>query len=275
MKFFISVDMEGISGIVDSSMVSSKQHDYEKGRKLMTSDVNAVIKGILETDLGAEITVCDAHGSMNNIIPEDLRKAAKLVRGSPKPQSQMATLDETYDACMFIGYHSMKGTMKGILSHTYSGGNIESLYVNGVEVGETRLNAGIAGHYGVPLIFVSGDKATCSEAKDIHRGITTVAVKEAIGRTSASCLHPETARELITEGVKKAIKDITEIQPHNVPAPVSFTIRFTDAKRADAAALIPTSERIDGKTIKLSASDYITAYHGFIAAVLCGTAVSN
>jgi D-amino peptidase len=275
MKFFISVDMEGISGIVDGSMTSRKQQDYEKGRKLMASDVNAAIKGILDIDPQAEITVCDAHGSMNNINPEDLHKAAKLVRGSPKPQSQTAALDETYDACLFIGYHSKKGTLEGILSHTYSGGNIESLHVNDVEVGETQLNAGIAGHYGVPLIFVSGDQATCSEAKQIHKEITTVKVKEAIGRTAATCLHPEKARALITDGVKKAIQHMSDIPPHKVSKPVTFTIRFTDAKRADAASFIPTTERLDGKTIKLTAADYIKAYHGFLAAVLCGTAVSS
>jgi D-amino peptidase len=275
MKFFISVDMEGISGIVDGSMISSQQHNYENGRKLMASDVNAAIKGILETDPEAEITVCDAHASMNNINPKDLNKVAKLVRGTPKPQSQLATLDETYDACLFIGYHSKKGTMEGILSHTKSSLNIESLHVNDVEVGETQLNAGVAGHYGVPLIFVSGDQATCREAKQIHQGIITVAVKEAIGRTAAICLHPEKAGELITEGSKEAIKHLNEIPPHKVPVPVKLTIRFTDSKRADAAALIPTTERLDGKTIKLTAPDYITAYHGFIATVLCGTAVSN
>ena len=84
MKFFISVDMEGISGIVDASMVSNKQHDYEKGRKLMAEDVNAAINGIQATDPKAEITVCDAHGNMNNINPADLNKAAQLVIGTPK-----------------------------------------------------------------------------------------------------------------------------------------------------------------------------------------------
>ena len=274
MKYFISVDMEGISGIVDGSMVNSKRHDYEKGRKLMAADVNAAIKGILETDKDAEITVCDAHGSMNNINPTDLHKKAQLVRGTPKPQSQLATLDNTYHACLFLGYHSKKGTLEGIMSHTYSGGNIESLHINDTEVGETGLNARIAAHYNVPLIFLAGDTATTQEAKEVHPDITTVAVKEAIGRMSAKCLHPETAQQLITEGVKKALT-----QPYppaiKVKTPVTFKIRFTDARRADAAALIPTTQRLDGKTIKLIAPDMITAYHGFIAAILCGTAVSS
>ena len=272
MKFFISVDMEGISGIVDGTMVSRKQGDYERGRKLMALDTNACIEGILNAYPKAEITVSDAHGGMNNIDPSDLHRRAVLVRGSPKPQSQMAGIDSSYDACLFVGYHAKKGTLEGIMSHTYSGGNIESLHVNGVEVGETGLNARIAAHYGVPLVFLAGDKATVREAKEINNKIVGVAVKDAIGRMSAKCLHPEIAREEIRKGTANAAR--LKLKPMEVKTPVELLIRFTDARRADAAALIPTTERMDGKTVRLVAPVMIGAYHGFIAAVLCGTAVS-
>ena len=272
MKFFISVDMEGISGIVDGTMVSRKQGDYERGRKLMAFDTNACIEGILDSYPKAEITVSDAHGGMNNIDPTDLAKRAVLVRGSPKPQSQMAGIDSSYDACMFVGYHAKKGTLEGVMSHTYSGGNIESLHVNGMEVGETGLNARIAAHHGVPLAFLAGDVATTKEAKEVNPGIVTVAVKDAIGRMSAKCLHPEVAREEIRKGAANAAR--LKLKPMAIKAPVELLIRFTDARRADAAAFIPTAERVDGKTIRLVAPDMIVAYHGFIAAVLCGTAVS-
>ncbi len=273
MKFFISVDMEGISGIVDGSMVSNKEHDYQLGRKLMAADTNAAIQGILDTHPTAEITVCDAHGAMNNILPEDLHPAAQLVRGTPKPQSQLAALDSSYNACLFIGYHAKKGTQNATMSHTYSGANIESLHINDVEVGETQLNAGIAGHHNVPLILVAGDQATCLEAKQINPHITTVQVKTAIGRMAAQCLHPDVAHQLIREAAREATKNIN-IPPHKATLPVTFRIRLTDARRADAASLIPTAKRIDGKTITITADDYITAYHGFITAVLCGTAAT-
>lgn len=273
MKFFISVDMEGISGIVDASMVSRKHADYTLGRKLMAQDTNAAIEAILQTHPDAEITVCDAHGAMNNIDPNHLHKRAVLVRGTPKPQSQLAALDSSYTARLFIGYHSRKGTLEGIMSHTYSGGSIERLLVNDTEVGETGLNAMVAASYGVPLIFVAGDQATAHEAKEIDPNIETVAVKEAIGRTAAACLHPETAQAMIKEGVKKALAK--NIKPIKVPTPVTFKITFTDAKRADAAAFIPTTKRLTGKTIELTSPDYVSAYHGFIAAVLCATAVST
>ena len=274
MKVFISVDMEGISGIVDTTMTSRDHPDYEKGRALMAKDVNACIEGILSAG-PAEITVCDGHGGMNNINPEDLNPAATLVRGTPKPQSQTATLDNTYDACIFIGYHSKKGTLGGVLSHTYSGASVESLHINGVESGETAMNAGIAGHHGVPLIMVSGDQAVAAEAKQLNPDIETAVVKTAIGHRAAVCLHPEKARQLIRDTAAKAVKKHRRVKPVTVTAPVTYTIRFTDAARADAAAYIPGARRIDGKTVELTAADYITAYHGFIAAVLCAQAVSQ
>lgn len=266
--------MEGISGIVDTTMTSRTQPDYEKGRQLMVKDVNACIEGILQVG-PAEITVCDAHGGMNNINPEDLHKDAVLVRGSPKPYSQMSGIDASYDACIFIGYHSKKGTFGGILSHTYSGASVESLHINGAESGETAMNAGIAGHHGVPLIMVAGDQQIAAEAKTLNPDIETAIVKTAVGRRAAHCLHPEKAREIIRETTAKAIKKHRRVKPVTVATPVTYTIRFTDATRADAAAYIPGARRIDGKTIELTADDYLTAYHGFLAAVLCAQAVSQ
>jgi D-amino peptidase len=254
-------------------MTSRNQSDYEKGRKLMAADVNAAIEGILSV-VSAEITVSDAHGGMNNMLPEDLHKDAILVRGRPKPQSQMAGINKSFDACIFVGYHSMKGTMKGILSHTYSGRNIQKLVINGIEVGETAMNAGIAGYYGVPLIFVSGDFAVTEEAKSIIPNLKVATVKKAISRVAAECLHPEKARELIKENVSKAIKEIPAIKPFKFDSPVVFEIEFANAKYADSAAFMPSIERINGKTVRISNNDYIRAYHGFLAANLCATSLS-
>jgi D-amino peptidase len=266
--------MEGISGIVDRTMVSRDGGDYEKGRKLMVQDVNAGIEGILDVDQDAEIYVCDGHGGMNNINPEELDRNAELIRGRPKPQSQMCGLDDSFDACLFIGYHSKKGTLEGMMSHTYSGNNIESIHINGIEVGETAMNAGIAGYYKVPLIFVSGDLAVTKEAEEIDSDIETVAVKTAVGRVSARCIHPEKSRELIKKGVSRAVGKIGEIEPCIIDSPVTFRIRFTDGVKADAASFIPTAERLDGKTIVIRNNDYIKGYHGFLASVMCASSVS-
>lgn len=274
MKVFISVDMEGITGIVDRSEVSRDAIDYQKGRDLMVADVNAAIEGILDYKQ-AEIVVSDAHAGMINIEPEKLHKAAVLVRGTPKPLSQMAGIDAEFDAAFFIGYHSMKGTYRGILSHTFSGNTVESLTINGEEVGETKMNAAIAGCHGVPLVFVSGDLAVTLEAESLNSEIETVAVKEAISRTAAKCLHPVKARQLIKEAASKALEKREVIQPFVFESPVTFDVRYTNARMADAVEFMPSAERIDGKTIRFVQDDYLKAYGAFRASVFIALFVNQ
>ena len=275
MKVFISVDMEGISGIVDGSQTGRDKAEYKTGRALMVADVNAAIDGILDVDPGAEIVVSDAHGGMRNIEPEALNKAAVLVRGTPKPLTQMAGIDGSYDALLFVGYHSRKGTQHGILSHTISGGTIESVTVNGVEVGETGINSRIAGHFGVPLVFLAGDQATAREAKEVSAGVEVAVVKEAIGRTSAKCLHPEVARELIKEKVAKALKGGIKVKPIAVEPPVELVVRYVNAKLADAVEFMPSAERLDGKAIRFVQGDFLEAFNALRASIFIAQAVSR
>jgi D-amino peptidase len=273
LKVFISVDMEGISGIVDGSMTGRDQPDYQKGRALMVGDVNAAIEGVLP--LGeAEIVVSDGHGSMTNIDPQELNRAATLVRGTPKPLSQMAGIDGSFDASMFIGYHSMKGTLRGVLSHTFSGRAIESLRINGMEVGETAMNAAIAGYHSVPLVFVSGDLAVTREAKALNPEIEVVAVKEAVSRTAAKCLNPARARELISEKVTRALEKRKSIEPFSFEPPIEVLVRYTNAGMADAVGFMPSAERVDGKTIRFVQDDYLKAFGAFRASVYIAGAVS-
>jgi D-amino peptidase len=164
--------------------------------------------------------------------------------------------------------------MNGMMSHTYSGGTIESLIINGMEVGETGMNAAIAGYHGVPLVFVSGDLAVTREAKALDPSIEVAVVKEAIGRVAAKCLHPEKARELIKAGVANAIERRDEFKPFTFQPPIILQIRFTNAKYADNAAFMPSATRLDGKTIQITQDDYIKAYHGFLTANMCAGSVA-
>jgi D-amino peptidase len=274
MKVIISVDMEGISGIVDGSMTGRDKHDYGKGRALMVADVNAAIEGVLDVDPEAEVVVSDAHGGMINIVPEELNEAAVLVRGTPKPLTQMAGLDGSFDAAMFVGFHSKKGTLHGVLSHTISGRAIEKITINGVEVGETAINAAIAGHYGVPVAFVAGDKATTLEAKALNPEIEVAAVKEAIGRTAAKCLHPAKARKLIKESAAKGLRKLGEMKPFTFEPPVEAVVRFTNAKMADAVEFMPSAERIDGKSIRFVQDDFVKTFGAIRASIFIARAVS-
>lgn len=274
LKVLISVDMEGITGIVSGNMTGSTQPDYGLGRDLMVKDVNAAITGILEA-ADAEICVSEGHGGMKNMKPEDLHEAATLVRGTPKPLSQICGIDGTYDATMFVGYHSMKGTLHGILSHTYSGRAIDSLTVNGMEIGETALNGAVAGYYGVPLIMVAGDLAVTKEAEALNPEIVTVAVKEAVSRTAAKTPHPKVAREMIRKGAIEAMGKIGSIEPFAFKPPIEMYVKFTNAVMADGVEFMPTAERVDGRTIRFALDDYLKAFGAFIASVSIAGAVSR
>ena len=272
LKVFMSVDMEGISSIVSGAQTGRDPGEYQKGRALMVGDVNAAVEGVL--GLGeAEIVVSDAHGGMANIPPEDLPEAAVLVRGTPKPLTQMAGIGAGFDAAAFIGYHSRKGTLHGILSHTISGGAIESVVINGMEVGETAINAAIAGYYGVPLVFVAGDVAVCAEARELVPNLRTAAVKEAVSRTAAKCLHPRRAGELIRDGIREALEHRGEVEPFTFKPPVEIEVRYTNARMADAVEFMPSAERIDGKGIRFVQGDYLKAFGALRASIYIAGAV--
>ena len=204
-RIFISIDMEGISSIVDGKETSSRENAYSYGRKLMAGDLNAAIEGALEAGV-TEIMVADAHGGKRNLLPEDVHEAAKLMRGTPRPYSMMTGINEEFDAALYIGYHAMKGTKLGILSHTISGGTVDGVFINNTEMGEFGLNAALAGWYNVPSIFLSGDKAATDEAERFIPGITTATVKWASSRSSATCLHPKESRNMIRQKVKISIE---------------------------------------------------------------------
>lgn len=240
----------------------------------MVADVNAAIEGVLS--LGeAEIFVSDGHGGMRNMQPEELHEAAVLVRGSPKPLTQMAGIDDGFDAAAFVGYHSKKGTRYGILSHTISGRAIDSVAINGMEVGETAINAAIAGYHGVPLVFVAGDSAVTKEGEEVNPEIVTVAVKEAVSRTAAKCLNPKVARRLIKEGMVEALKKKDEIEPFTFDPPIEVTVKYANALIADAVAFMPSAERIDGRTIRFVQYDYLRAFGALRASIYIAGAVAR
>lgn len=273
LKVFMSVDMEGISGIVHQSQTGADPAEYEKGRSLMAADVNAAIEGVLT--LGeAEITVSDGHGSMMNLRPEEINEAAVLVRGSPKPLTQMEGLGQGFDAALFIGYHSKRGTRLGILDHTISGRIIDGVTINGLEVGETAINAAIAGYHGVPLVFVSGDLAVTKEAKALVPNIVAVVVKESVSRTAASCLSPKKARELIKRGVTEALKKRWTIEPFTFEPPIEIKVKYVDSLMADAVEFMPLVERIDGRTVAFAIDDYLKAFRALRASIYIAGAVS-
>ena len=261
LKIYISVDMEGISGIVHGDQVSSGTAEYADGRKWMAQDVNAAVEGALAAG-ATEVVVNDSHGSMRNIDPDDLHPRAILISGSPKPLSMMQGIDSSFAACIFIGYHAKAGTENAILDHTISSSVVCSVKVNGIEMPELGLNAAIAGYYGVPVVLVSGDTAVCKQTGEIlGKDVVTVAVKEAQGRLAAKLVPMAEARLKLTAGVKEALGKLPRIKPYKLVSPYNFELGYHVSAQADMGAmLLPNVKRLDARTLAFNADDYIEGF---------------
>jgi len=261
MKVFISVDLEGVAGIVQWDPA-----DRQMEREFITAEANAAIAGAF--DGGAtHVIVTEAYGNMRNIVPDDIDARAVFLSGQPKPRNHVAGIDSTYGAALFIGYHSKAGTLGGVMAHTYTG-SIFSLKFNGLEVGEIGTDASLVGHYGVPVIMVTGDKAACLEAKGLLGEIETVVVKEGVSRSSAICVQPSHARKLIHDAAEKAIRASvggSALKPFTVKPPVRTDVTFTDPSYADGVANMPFIQRLDGRTITFTSTDVIHAFELFNA----------
>jgi len=259
-KVFISVDMEGIWGVVHGSQTSSEGSDYNQARKWMADDVNAVVAGLF--DAGAsEVVVNDSHGSMRNIVADALDPRASLISGTPKPLSMMQGIDESFDACVFVGYHARAGTAMAVLDHTISGSVVRSIRLNGEETPELGLNAAIAGYFKVPVIMLTGDTETCAQAKSIlGEKLVTVAVKEAQGRYAAKNLPLDEARKRLRDGAREALQKRGQIKALRLSPPFKFQLEVNTSGQAELPSLIYLVERKGPRTLEFYADDYLTGF---------------
>jgi D-amino peptidase len=260
LRVFISCDMEGATGIVHPDQLGNKGFDYARARRLLTGDVAAACEGAL--DAGAErIVVCDGHGAMRNLLLEELPEPVEVVLGpaSSRTLCQCEGLDGTFDAAMFVGYHARNGTEGAVLPHTWIGSLVHEIKVNGEVFGETALNAALAGHFGVPVVLVTGDEAAVQEAKDVLPDAETVAVKRAFGRASAICRTPAWSRKEIAAAASRALRRRKRPKPFTVRTPVVVEIGFHDLRMADRACKRPLLERVGPRAVAFSRPDYSAA----------------
>jgi D-amino peptidase len=240
-KVFISVDIEGITGIANGEETSQTGRDYEYFRKMMTKEANAAVEGARAAG-ATEIIVRDAHGSARNIVPDLLDSGARLLRDwSGGPKGMMEGVDETFAAAIFIGYHAKAGTRDALLEHTMTG-SVMDVSINGVSMPEAGLNGLIAGTYGVPVVFVSGDKALCDQAKGLFGEVETVAVKEGIGAAALN-LHPDVAHQRIAAGVQKALGNLGRYKPYKLAPPYTMVVKLKQEILVYNAALFPGMKR--------------------------------
>jgi D-amino peptidase len=269
MKILIATDMEGITGVTTWDQVTPGHAEYARFRKQMTEDVNAAIRGAF--DGGAqEVVVADGHWNGSNILIEELDPRARLNTGSPSPFSMMQGIDESINGVIFVGYHARNGSPNAILDHTWSSRTVANVWLNDILTGEYGLNAAVAGHFGVPVIMVSGDQTACAQVTELLGDVETAVVKQASGRFAAECLAPEVTREIICLRVERALERLAQgdtPEPFVLDIPVTVTVEFFSSDMADRATRIPFTKR-EGTRVSLTMQEMASAYNGFRAMVM-------
>ena len=256
-KIYIMTDLEGVAGVVDfKSQTYSDGKYFEKAKELLTEEINACCEGLKEMGVD-EILVCDAHG-YGGILPEKIHKEAKLLHGRPFPY--LLWIDKGWDAVFLLAHHSMNGTENGNLNHTFQSQRIVKMKLNGEEIGEIGFEIYLAGHFNIPVVFISGDEAACKEAEKYVPEIEKAVVKWGINRTCAISLSPFKAREVIKEKAKKAIEKINKIKPVKIEGECELVIEYLSSSDAFSKLRAEYVEKIDARTIKIKGKNIIEVY---------------
>lgn len=255
-RIFVSVDMEGIAGVVSNEQLGPPGFEYERFRQFMTEETNAAIAAAREAG-AAEFVVSDSHGNMQNLLVEKLPKDVLVVRSAPRPLMMMQGLDESFDGVIFIGYHASTTNPEGVRAHTMSSATLADVRLNGVSVPEAAFNAAIAGQFGVPVLFISGDDAIVKEARALLGDVEGAVVKWAYGFHSAKTLTPEAARDVIRDRVKAAMARRASFRPYVVKTPVELEVRFKSYRPAEVLSYLPIVKRVDAHSVRFVGKDMV------------------
>ncbi|XXM72591.1 M55 family metallopeptidase [Lysinibacillus sphaericus] len=262
MNIYMSVDMEGITGLVDYTHVDSARHNYERGRAIMTEEANAVIHAAFDSGC-SEVLVNDSHSQMNNLLIEKLHPEAALISGGVKPYSMVQGLDETFQGAFFVGYHA-RASMKGVMSHSMIFG-VRHMYINDKAVGEMGFNAYVAGYFGVPVLLVAGDDQAALEAEELIPNVTTAIVKETISRSVAKSLTPSKSQELLKIKTEQALQNRHQVKPLTPPDHPELKIEFANYGQAEWASIMPGTVHEPGTTaVRFQAKDILEAYRAMV-----------
>lgn len=274
MRIYISVDIEGVAGVVHPDQTRRGAHGYDEARAWMTAEANAAALGAFEAG-ATEVLINDSHGDMRNLILERLDPRVQVLSGNLKQFSMAQGVESgRFELAMFVGYHAGMGTQNAILDHTYRSSAVSSVRVNGRELNEAGLNALVAGQAGTPVGLVTGDEVTCRQCEAVLGDVDTVVVKWAHGRMAATSLHPQMACERIREGAARVVRERDRFAPFRIDPPYELQLDVLTAAMADAAALMPGCDRIGGRTLRFRTTDVLDLFRGMLALVrLAGTGI--
>jgi len=257
LKLYISVDMEGATGIVNPSQVRAGSPEYALGCRMQEHDLLAAIDGAVKGG-ATEIVVNDAHSRMINLDINSIPGGIRLTSGSPKKLGMMEGIDGC-DAAFFICYHAMAGTRAAILDHTVDPGTAHRVRLNGRECGELGLNAALCSSLDIPVIFATGDMALCREAEAfLGKDVTTVSVKTGRGQFCGDLVPPDETAEMIRLGAMMALEDFSKgNRPCYDPgSPFELEITFQFSSQCDAVSTVPGSIRTGGRTLAFRGNSF-------------------
>ena len=266
LKIYISADMEGVVGTVTGEQLGPSGFEYERARRWMTEEVNAAIRGARAAG-AKEIVVSDSHGNGQNLLLDELPEDITVIRSWPRPLAMMAGIDETFDGAIFIGYHASTDNSAGVRAHTMSSARLTSVKLNGMPAPETAINAAIAGHFGVPVIMLSGDDVIADEASALLGDLETAVVKKAYGFHSAETLMPGASYRLIEETVTRAVRRFNDFEPWDLGGPIELEVSLKHYRPVEVLGYLEIVERIDSHTIRYRGS-VIIAVSNFLTFLL-------
>lgn len=262
LNVFISFDMEGISAVTSWREMKKDSKDSERTRRIATQEVNAAVRGIRKSGKKiGNITICDSHASGENLLVDELETGVSIVKGTPRKYYMMHGISAEYNVVFFIGYHAMAGTQYAGMEHTYSSASIYNIRINAQRVGESEINAALAGHYGVPLGLVTGDDLLALEIRRFFgRNIQVVITKKGISRFAARCRHPKDVHQEIETKATRAVQKIKELKIFEFKTPIKAEIELTNSLVTDMVELIPGIKRMNGRQVSFKAKDILEFY---------------
>lgn len=258
LKVHISVDMEGIAGVVTGEQLGPTGFEYGRFREFMTREAMSAIEAAKAAG-ATEIVVADSHGNGQNLLIEQFPPDVRVIRSWPRRLGMVAGVDDSVDAAIFIGYHAGTSNTTGVRAHTFSSANLTRVALNGTNVTEGSWNAAIAGHFGVPVVMMSGDDAAIAEVRKAVGNIEAAETKRSLGFHSASTLTPQASCELIRQHVRTALTRMQDFKPLKVQTPVTVDVSFKNYLPAEVLAYLPMFERTDSHSIRFRAKDMVEA----------------
>jgi D-amino peptidase len=251
MKILISADMEGATGVTWPADVEPGTEQWQRCRRMFTSDVNAAVAGFF--DGGADdVLINEAHATMRNLLLEELDPRAVMLTGRHKDLSMVEGIqDGVVAGVAFVGYHAAAGA-DGVLAHTYLPNSVTAIRVNGVLASEGLLNAHVAAQYSVPIVLVTGDDLTCVNAESYAPDAPKVAVKDCVSRYAAVCRPPEVTAAAIRVAAQKGAA-LAVRRPPGGAGEFHVEVEVDAAQLAQAAAIVPGVRRTGDRTIEYEA----------------------